>query len=88
MGRTHDFTQGSQSPLQQQDLLYVEADGSMILTRSQGCKEVKAGRVFKSSDCLDADGRQGRITHSPYLTQMGGLIGALQKRGKPSLKMI
>jgi Uncharacterised protein family (UPF0236) len=70
--KTCDFTTRSQAPLQHQDLLYVEVDGSMILTRTQGWKEVKVGRVFKSSDCLHPKGKQGYITHSQYLAQMGG----------------
>jgi hypothetical protein len=71
LGKTHDFTARSQSPLQRQDLLYVEADASMIFTRTQGWKEVKVGRVFKSSDCMHPPQKQGLITHSQYLAQMG-----------------
>jgi hypothetical protein len=71
LGDTVDFTTRTQSPLQQQDMLYVEADASMLLTREQGWKEVKVGRVFKSSDCLHPEGKQGVITHSQYLTQLG-----------------
>jgi hypothetical protein len=36
VGKADDFTQRSQPPLQREETLYVEADGSMILTREQG----------------------------------------------------
>jgi Uncharacterised protein family (UPF0236) len=68
---TVDFTTRTQPPLQAKEKLYVEADASMVLTRQQGWKEVKVGRVFKSTDCLHPQGKQGMITHSQYLAQMG-----------------
>ena len=33
------------APIKQQDMLIVEADGSMILTREEHWKEVKVGRM-------------------------------------------
>jgi hypothetical protein len=77
--KRHDFTTRSQPPLRAQELLYVEADASMILTRTQGCKEVKVGRVFKSSDCIHPEGKPGAITHSQYLAQMGGYKSFTEK---------
>src|SRR4051812_38462186 len=71
LGNTVDFTTRTQPPLQAKEKLYVEADASMVLTRQQGWKEIKVGRVFKSTDCLHAQGKQGMITHSQYLAQMG-----------------
>jgi hypothetical protein len=71
LGETVDFTTRTQPPLQAKEMLYVEADASMVLTREQGWKEVKAGRLFKSADCLHPQGKQGVITHSQYLAQMG-----------------
>ena len=41
------------------EVTYVEADGSMILTWEEGWSEVKVGRIFKSSDCLNAEGKPG-----------------------------
>jgi hypothetical protein len=79
LGSRHDFTRRSEPPLQQQERLYVEADASMLLTREHGYKEVKAGRVFKSSDCLHPDGKPAVITHSQYLAQMGGHKSFTQK---------
>lgn len=48
----------SLAPPQQKEVVYAEMDGSMILSR-EGWKEVKLGRVFKSSDCAPG-GRKPR----------------------------
>lgn len=72
LAKTHDFTQPSQPVVTQQQTLYVEADASMVLTRKGGWKEVKVGRLFKSSDCLHAAAKPGLITHSQYLAHLGG----------------
>jgi Uncharacterised protein family (UPF0236) len=62
-------------PVKQEELLYVEADGSMVLTRGDGWKEVKVGRLFKSGDCMKTDdlsaGKPGCIRHSQYLAHLG-----------------
>lgn len=62
-------------PVKQEETLYVEADGSMILTREDGWKEVKVGRLFKSGDCTKTDGlpseKPGCIRHSQYLATLG-----------------
>jgi hypothetical protein len=60
------------SPVKADEVLYVEADGSMILTREEGWSEVKVGRIFKSGDCLHADGKPGWISHSQYTAHLGG----------------
>ena len=61
----------SLAPLQQQEVVYAEMDGSMILSR-EGWKEVKLGRVFKSSDCA-ATGKENRgmIAQSQYMAYLG-----------------
>jgi hypothetical protein len=41
------------TPVPKEEILYVEVDGSMISTRADGWKEIKLGRLFKSSDCLN-----------------------------------
>jgi Uncharacterised protein family (UPF0236) len=58
-------------PVKQQEILYTQADGSMIFSREEGWKEVKVGRLFKSSDCLHAEAKQSCITHSQYLAHLG-----------------
>ena len=57
-------------PLQPQELLYAELDGSMLFTRDADWKEVKVGRVFKSSDCIDPNGNESWIRHSQYLAYL------------------
>src|SRR5215210_2740388 len=59
------------SPVKANEVMYVEADGSMILTREEGWSEVKVGRIFKSSDCLHAEGKAGSISHSQYTAHLG-----------------
>ena len=59
------------TPLKQDEILYVEADGSMLLTREEGWKEVKMGRFFKSSDCIHADTKPGWISNSQYVALLG-----------------
>lgn len=69
--KTTDLTQRNQPALRQQEILYIEADASLILTREHGWKEVKVGRLFKSSDCIHAGEKPGCITHSQYLAHLG-----------------
>lgn len=57
-------------PLDSGEALYVEVDGSMIFTRDEDWKEVKVGRIFKSSDCIDPNGKQSWIRHSQYLAYL------------------
>ena len=60
------------TPLKQKEVLYVQADGSMLLTREDGWKEVKLGRFFKSGDCIHASSKQGWISNSQYVAHLGG----------------
>jgi len=59
------------TPLKAEEVLYVQADGSMILTREESWKEVKVGRFFKSSDCIHAGAKQGWISNSQYVAHLG-----------------
>ena len=82
----------SLEPVKKDEVLYVEADGSMLLTREQGWKEVKVGRMFTSGSCIDPNGKLSWIRHSQYVahlgnskaftTQMDGLIESYGKLGK------
>jgi hypothetical protein len=58
-------------PLKKEEVLYAGADGSMILTREEGWKEVKLGRLFKASDCLHMSENRGWIKHSQYIAHLG-----------------
>ena len=58
-------------PPQQEEVVYAEMDGSMILSR-EGWKEVKLGRVFKSSDCATTgEETRGMIAESQYMAYLG-----------------
>jgi hypothetical protein len=59
------------SPLKPDEVLYAQADGSMVLTREEGWKEVKVGRFFKSNDCIHAGSKQGWISNSQYVAHLG-----------------
>lgn len=59
------------TPCKKEEVIYAMADGSMIFTREEGWKEVKVGRIFKSSSCIHAGGKQGWISNSQYLAYLG-----------------
>lgn len=44
----------------------------MVLTREEGWKEIKLGRIFKSSDCIHASEKPGWISNSQYVAHLGG----------------
>lgn len=50
---------------------YVMVDGGMFLTREQGWKEVKLGRVFCSEDSIKVNKNRGMITQSQYVAHLG-----------------
>lgn len=58
-------------PLQPEEVLYAKVDGSMLFTRDDDWREVKVGRVFKGSDCIDPNGKESWIRHSQYLAYLG-----------------
>jgi len=59
------------TPVRKEEVLYVEADGSMLLTREQSWSEVKLGRFFKSGDCIHAGSKAGWISNSQYVAHLG-----------------
>jgi hypothetical protein len=61
----------SLEPVKKEEVLYVEADGSMLLTRDEGWKEVKVGRMFTSGSCIDPNGKSSWIRHSQYVAHLG-----------------
>lgn len=62
----------SLEPFKKEEVLYVEVDGSMILTREDGWKEVKVGRMFWSDSCIDSNGEASWIKESQYVAHLGG----------------
>lgn len=61
----------SLEPVKKDEVLYVQADGSMLLTRDEGWKEVKVGRMFTSGSCIDPNGKASWIRHSQYVAHLG-----------------
>lgn len=54
------------------EVLYAMADGSMILTREEGWKEIKLGRLFKAGSHEAISAKRFRITESVYTAHVGG----------------
>jgi hypothetical protein len=50
---------------------YAMLDGSMVLTREQGWKEIKLGRLFAEADHERAQGQRGRVARSAYVAHLG-----------------
>lgn len=50
---------------------YCAVDGSMLFTRDEEWKEVKVMRLFRSSDCIDPNGKESWIRHSQYYGYLG-----------------
>lgn len=61
----------SLEPVKKDEVLYVQADGSMVLTREDGWREVKVGRMFTSGCCIDPNGKSSWIRHSQYVAHLG-----------------
>ncbi len=57
--------------IDKQECVYAMVDGSMLFTREEKWKEVKVGRIFKESDCLEVGGERGWIKNSLYETYLG-----------------
>ena len=53
------------------EVVYAEADGSMIFTRESGWQEVKVGRVFPQTNCLKLNNQRGLISQSEYVAHLG-----------------
>jgi hypothetical protein len=54
------------------EVVYAHCDGSMLLTRKDGWKEAKVGRVYKSSDIVEISKDRGFIGKSWYTYLIGG----------------
>jgi hypothetical protein len=51
---------------------YAMVDGSMLLTREDKWKEIKLGRIFKAEDTIKISKDRKMITHSSYVSHLGG----------------
>lgn len=58
--------------VEEEQIVYVQLDGSMLLTREEHWKEVKLGRVFGANDlCAETDFRNW-LKNSEYVAHLGG----------------
>ncbi len=57
--------------LEKDEIMYVQVDGSMLLTREEGWKETKLGRIFKSSSILPQSTNRQWIRESQYVGHLG-----------------
>lgn len=57
--------------IESHEVVYCEADASMILTREKGWKEVKLGRIFRSDSILDTRSEGCKIRDSTYVGRLG-----------------
>lgn len=51
--------------------VYAMVDGSMVLTREKSWAEVKLGRIFKATDCMESSPKHGWIRDSVYEAYLG-----------------
>ena len=71
------------TPLSKDDILYVELDGSMICTRNkESWKEIKLGRLFKGSDCLNPHSEFSYLHDSQYVGHFGTSVDFGEKLGR------
>ena len=70
-------------PVSREDVLYVEMDGSMIPTRKneEPWKEVKLGRLFRGSDCLNPHSKASYLRDSQYVGHFGSSVDFCEKLG-------
>jgi hypothetical protein len=68
-------------PLSKNDVPYVEIDGSMIPTRmkDEPWKEVKPGRLFRDSDCLNPNTDTSYMLDSQYVGHFGNSADFCEK---------
>jgi len=67
------------SSSQVDELHYVSVDGPMYLTREQGWKEIKLGRVFKQKDIVQTSKTRSILTNSHYVAHLGSSKDFLPK---------
>lgn len=60
------------SSLKTDEVVYVEADGSMVLTREDKWQEVKVGRIFKQTALLRVSDKRQELSQSLYAAHLGG----------------
>lgn len=66
-------------PLQKEEILYAELDGSFVFTRDEKWKEVKVGRTFRSTDCLNPNTKNAYLKRSFFTAHLGRSCDFLPK---------
>lgn len=54
--------------------IYIEADGSMLLIRGEGWKEIKLGIIFRDNKILNKDKERHIIIEKDYVASLGGVV--------------
>ena len=68
-GEYHEIS--SIQSIEEEERIYCQVDGSMLLTREEKWKEVKLGRVFKHSSILPQSKDRQWIRKSEYVAHLG-----------------
>lgn len=63
----------------EQEVVYAELDGAMLLTREEKWQEVKTGRLFKQSDILALSDKRNELQSSLYASNLGNYKDFLVK---------
>ncbi|WP_445735103.1 UPF0236 family transposase-like protein [Yeosuana sp.] len=66
-------------PAQAGRLHYISVDGSMYLTREEGWKEIKLGRIFEQQDIVRTSKTRTVLTNSQYVAHLGASKDFLPK---------
>jgi len=59
------------SSLDQEEIIYAQVDGSMVLTREESWKEIKLGRVFAGSALYEESPSRNWLKDSEYVGHLG-----------------
>jgi hypothetical protein len=65
--------------LKPDEVVYAMVDGAMILTREDGWKEVKTGRVFGASALVEMSASRRELAHSLYVSHLGSKDDFIEK---------
>lgn len=57
--------------VEDEEIVYAQVDGGMLLTREQGWQEAKLGRVFSCQACYTSASKRGAIHQSEYVAHLG-----------------
>jgi len=63
---------GLRTALEGEEVVYVQVDGSMVLTREESWKEVKLGRIFGGSAIHEENKNRNWLKNSDYVAHLGG----------------